>query len=285
MAFVDFDELKISTQTIIADTGIAMDIEDIFGRVSVDNERGGHVEGDHGWESLVGTVRIMAMYYKEQTVVSECYDFKKRSRFFRNALNVILCIGGAKMINFKLSKNGKFQLTGCKDAGHAKASVVAFLRRVHAVCGCLPATTRIVIQTVMTNVDFNTGHAINRTILDDNMNRLTPYFSLLETSFGYTGVNIKIPVPKDYWRTLSVPVITLSDGVRVAEEMRILGDVLDATDRQKVMSKPKYNTFLVFHSGNIIMSGMCPQVMRGDYKILTNLLTEWRNQITEKMLD
>jgi len=283
MAFVDFDELKISTQTIIADTGIPMDIEDIFARVSVDNDVSG--VGGADWMSLVDTVRIKAMYYKEQTVVSEGYNFKKRSRFFRNALNVILCIGGTKMINFKLSKNGKFQLTGCKDAGHAKASVVAFLRRVHAVCGCLPPTMTVVIQTVMTNVDFNTGHAINRTILDDNMNRLTPFFSLLETSFGYTGVNIKIPVPQDYWRTLDVPVITIEEGSRIKEETRFLGDVLQAQDRQKVMSKPKYNTFLVFHSGNIIMSGMCPQVMRGDYKILTGLLTEWRGQITEKMLE
>lgn len=284
MAFVDFDELKISTQTIIADTGIPMDIEDIFARVSVDNDKGSASVGQD-WMSLVDTVRIMAMYHKEQTVVSEQYEFKKRSRFFRNALNVILCIGGTKMINFKLSKNGKFQLTGCKDAGHAKASVVAFLRRVHAVCGCLPPTTTVVIQTVMTNVDFNTGHAINRTILDDNMNRLTPFFSLLETSFGYTGVNIKIPVPQDYWRTLDVPVIIIEEGSRIREETRVLGDVLQAQDRQKVMIKPKYNTFLVFHSGNIIMSGMCPQVMRGDYKILTGLLTEWRGQITEKMLE
>jgi len=48
MVFVDFDELKISTQTIIADTGVPMDIEDIFGRVSVDNDEGGAGGGDWG---------------------------------------------------------------------------------------------------------------------------------------------------------------------------------------------------------------------------------------------
>ena len=46
----------------------------------------------------------------------------------------------------------------------------------------------------MTNIDFNVGFNINREELDIYINSSTLFNSLLETSFGYTGVNIKILV-------------------------------------------------------------------------------------------
>ena len=49
----------------------------------------------------------------------------------------------------------------------------------------------------MTNIDFNIGYIINREELNRYINEHTEYNSLLETSFGYTGVNIKIPVRQD----------------------------------------------------------------------------------------
>jgi hypothetical protein len=49
---------------------------------------------------------------------------------------------------------------------------------------------------LMTNIDFNVGFTINRENLDKYINSNTDYNSLLETSFGYTGVNIKIPMQR-----------------------------------------------------------------------------------------
>ena len=46
----------------------------------------------------------------------------------------------------------------------------------------------------MTNIDFNVGFIINRENLDKHMNELENFNSLLETSFAYTGVNIKFPL-------------------------------------------------------------------------------------------
>jgi flavorubredoxin len=50
-------------------------------------------------------------------------------------------------------------------------------------------------------------------------------------------------------------------------------------------SKKKYNTFLVFHSGNIIMSGMTEKTMQNDYEMFSNLLKKWKNTIEEKILE
>ena len=61
--------------------------------------------------------------------------------------------------------------------------------------------------TVMTNIDFNVGFIVNRENLDKYMNQQTEHNSLLETSFGYTGVNIKFPSNCTYYHTL-IPQIT-----------------------------------------------------------------------------
>jgi hypothetical protein len=47
---------------------------------------------------------------------------------------------------------------------------------------------------VMYNIDFSLNFKVNRENLDTLINTETSYTSLLETTFGYTGVNIKFPV-------------------------------------------------------------------------------------------
>ena len=47
----------------------------------------------------------------------------------------------------------------------------------------------------MSNINFSLGFCINKENLDEYINKNTNYYSLLETTFGYTGVNIKIPLP------------------------------------------------------------------------------------------
>ena len=46
----------------------------------------------------------------------------------------------------------------------------------------------------MRNIDFGLNFYVDREKLDEYFNTCTDYHSLLETSFGYTGVNIKIPI-------------------------------------------------------------------------------------------
>ena len=52
----------------------------------------------------------------------------------------------------------------------------------------------------------------------------------------------------------------------------------------KYMKKKKrYNTFLAFHSGNIIMSGMIKELMEPDYNFFVKILNESKELIREKL--
>jgi TATA-box binding protein (TBP) (component of TFIID and TFIIIB) len=47
--------------------------------------------------------------------------------------------------------------------------------------------------------------------------------------------------------------------------------------------KRKFNTFLVFHSGKVIMSGMTEENMNKDFQFFYKFLMENRNLIEEKI--
>jgi len=139
----------------------------------------------------------------------------------------------------------------------------------------------------MTNIDFSIGFKINRQKLDEQMNKDTSYHSLLETSCGYTGVNIKFPLDMKWWE-LEVPVLYCSQMIENQplewkNTRESLCQMMEITADKK--TKKKYNTFLVFHSGNIIMSGMMRETMKKDFDIFVNLLKIWRPVIEEKILE
>jgi hypothetical protein len=101
-------------------------------------------------------------------------------------------------------------------------------------------------------------------------------------------VNIKFPIPDEWWTILEVPLVTLSWGEdkdknpsRIHEEKVVYDRALTPADRTRLANKKKFNTFLVFHSGNVIMSGMNPQIMKADYVAFTGLLTSWNDKIRE----
>lgn len=119
----------------------------------------------------------------------------------------------------------------------------------------------------MTNVDCRTGHCI--------INTTTPFHSLLETSFGYTGVNIKFPVASD-WKEMEVPVVEWKRG----EPLRLSHQPLSSLT-VKEGGKFKYNTFLVFHSGQFIMSGMHEKTMKPDYDLFMRILKDHQDEIRE----
>jgi len=138
----------------------------------------------------------------------------------------------------------------------------------------------------MTNIDFSIGFFINRQKLDELMNKDTSYHSLLETSCGYTGVNIKFLLDTKWWE-IEVPVIVcknIEDSVLFWEKsFEPLNTVTNIS--QEIKQKKKYNTFLVFHSGNIIMSGITKETMEKHYQIFVDLLHKWKPLIEEKIIE
>jgi len=277
---LDYDNIKISTKTIIGTSNLGINIQKVFTNMPLD-------EGPQTKQ-----VNIRTIYYGVERRGMVCCEKKKKKKSFRNAINIIAELDNQKFINFKVSKNGKFQMTGCKSEQHAITIVSHFIQHLIETCrDCVTLAKNnsilVFFQTVMTNIDFSIGFKINRQKLDEQMNKDTSYHSLLETSCGYTGVNIKFPLDMKWWE-LEVPVLYCSQMIENQplewkNTRESLCQMMEVTSDKK--TKKKYNTFLVFHSGNIIMSGMMRDTMKKDFDIFVNLLKIWRPVIEERILE
>ena len=134
---------------------------------------------------------------------------------------------------------------------------------------------KVIYNTVMTNIDFNVGFTVNREALDRYINTETKYNSLLEISFGYTGINIKFLVDDNSLYDLQIPTFEF-----------INGNWIESTTYYKDIpskKKKKYNTFLVFHSGNVIMSGMVSKLMKPAFNQFKDIINFSKNLIEEKL--
>lgn len=231
---------------------------------------------------------IVGLYFQNKQRGLPQY-LKYNKKYFRNALNIIMMISKEKKVNFKLSKNGKIQMTGCKEDEDAKKCLMLFFRKLEEQCSDFIKYDRskgmeIYYYTVMTNIDFNTGFKINRQKLNVMINESTDFNSLLETSFGYTGVNIKVPMQLE--EDIIIDKLRFEEGAWVHERLpffRFLSGVEESFRKQE-MTKKRYNTFLVFHSGNIIMSGMCLAKMVDLQKSFYKLLQTNREKIEELLI-
>lgn len=310
-------EVKISTKTIIGVSNVECDIDNIYSSLNVremdkddqekilclisfKKQRGRRKkESDEVIEQKKQLSNLL-IQPNEGDIVGIYFQNKQRGlpqylkynkKYFRNALNIIMVLSNGKKINFKLSKNGKIQMTGCKEDDDARQCLQLFFQKLNSECSDhirydQSKGIEVYYYTVMTNIDFNTGFKINRQKLNIMINESTEFNSLLETSFGYTGVNIKIPMTlgKDViidrlmfdqvdntWLHEKVPFIQFLEGV-------------DENFRNQELLKKRYNTFLVFHSGNIIMSGMRLDKMMDLQKSFYNLLQQNRHKIEELLI-
>jgi len=274
-------DIPVNTRTIIAYTNLDLDIKCIFQTFPTDE----YSESD--------TVIFETLYYGNE--IRGKVPNKARKASFRNAINVIGVMKTIdKKINFKVSKNGKFQLTGCKEEEHAYRMVERFIYQL--LRSCPPSAVRwkeeekeeekdirISFRTVMTNIDFSIGFLINRLKLDELINQTRDMYSLLETSCGYTGVNIKFPLSPFPWKTF-IPTMILNSDPTKQPFLKSISPRFHA-EKCTNMQKQRYNTFLVFHSGNIIMSGMDIDSMEDHFNLFISLLREWRPFIEEKIIE
>jgi len=270
------EDIPVSTKTIIASSNLEIDIEKVFQTFPISEEP---LKDEN-------SIYFQTMYFGNE--IRGQMDKKRRKLSFRNAINVIGLMPNQKRINFKVSKNGKFQLTGCKEDQHAFTVVEQFIQRMRLYCpsDCLHRKEddihiRISFKTVMTNIDFSLGFLINRLKLDELINKHTQIYSLLETSCGYTGVNIKFPVQYAYWKD-PIPLLVCEwnpHHVPFRKSLSMCHDPISA-----MPTKQRYNTFLVFHSGNVIMSGMNLCSMKEHFIEFQKMILEWKPMIEEKIV-
>lgn len=284
---LNYDEIKVSTKTVIAVSNIMVDIEGVYRHFPLEEEISSTLEP--------GEIAVRTIYYGADRRGVSLPEKRKKKKSFRNAINVICSVdpNSTKTINFKLSKNGKFQMTGCKSEDQASRVVSYFIEQLLTHCREHVTVNKnqsilVFFQTVMTNIDFSIGFKINRQKLDEYMNKYTEHHSLLETSCGYTGVNIKYELNRKWW-DVQVPVLVCEDAsgsssmLEWKQSTAPLSQLMEIPTEKK--QKKKYNTFLVFHSGNIIMSGMLRDTMKDDFDVFVRMLIGWKEQIQERIFE
>jgi TATA-box binding protein (TBP) (component of TFIID and TFIIIB) len=291
-----FDDIKVSTKTVIASTNASYDIQRLFEELPVvpytlvKKKRGRKKNipsSDPNKDIESGS--IITLKYFDNIRGVDLKPKKNKRKYFRNALSVVMKVK-QKLVNFKLSKNGKFQMTGVKTNEHAILCVKFLWNHIlninnHTLYTLESDILKVILKVVMTNVDFSVGFLINRSNLDIYFNNNTDYNSLLETSFGYTGVNIKFPVKNNPYKNLHEFYLDIKTGkwddhtISYLEYFNNLSD----TEQKKEKNKQRYITFLVFHSGNVIMSGTMKDHMEPFYYKFLEIIKESKSVIEEKL--
>lgn len=342
LTFPDFDDIPVSTKTFIVMTNMILDIEKMFNSLPITDyivipkKRGRKKKNEpEDPNKNIPSGSIITLEYIEQrrgvnlkknksNISSK--TGKKKSTYFRNSVTVVMIVDGKK-INFKVSRNGKFQMTGCKYDKHAERCVLYIWNYIKCIKDIytmrdfeselkvvesgdkssdksdedsvfedsdsetdedekeseIPLTAMFI--PAMRNIDFSLNFIVDREKLDEYFNVHTEYHSLLETSFGYTGVNIKFPMIKNI-KDLQLKQLKCVDKdwtkPTYVSYMSYL-NLLPQKERDKKLKKERYNTFLVFHSGKIIYSGLEASYMRETYYKFLDIILECKDEIEEKL--
>ena len=294
---LDFDDIKVSTTTIISSTNVEINLENFYQQIPVaciqvprHFKRKKDIEKYINDQKLpVGT--ILNIEYKGDI---KGFKVKKRKqwttepnrKYFRNTLSVVIIGSDNIFANVKIPSIGKLQITGCKNMEQIYEciknlwSTIEKYPDVYNLKGTHFYTT---MRAVMTNIDFKLGFEINRQKLDTFINNYSNFHSLLETSLGYTGINIK----KEYeHRNTLIDTLEYKDGKWVSGKIYYNDYIktLSQIERSNELNKKRKNTFLVFCSGTTIMSGMSKEYMRDDFHEFMKFIEEHRSEIEEKLL-
>ncbi len=133
LKFPNFDDIPVSTKTFIVMTNLTIDIKKLFEflpitpYIVVPKRRGRKKKGatvDPNKGIADGSIITLDLANEIRGV---CLKKKKKrdgksGDYFRNSVTIVMIIDD-KIINFKISRNGKFQMTGCKYDEHAEKCV------------------------------------------------------------------------------------------------------------------------------------------------------------------
>lgn len=285
-----FEDYAVSTKTFIAYTNLVLDIDKLYGvlpiteYVVIQKKRGRKKKVQE--ENPNKDIQDGSIIKVQNGSNFRGVEGKKNSRgkYFRNSMTFVIYIDG-KLLNSKVSRNGKFQITGCKKDTQAERCIHYFWTYISKFKTLYSFSEgehlKTVYDPVMYNIDFSLGFEVNRENLDKYINTNTEYYSILETTFGYTGVNIKIPVTTcaDAFKVKQIEYV---EGEQQTSYMTY--DLFQSQYREnRKKESNKHNTFLVFQSGKVIMSGKSALFMEGDYYRFINIIRDCYSEINNKL--
>lgn len=242
-----FSELPVSTITAMAYVNCTFNIANINQRLATHDV----------------SYTTSRKFNLNEAIHGHIYKFKKGT--FRNQYGACIFVVD-KFVTFKIFATGKFHLTGCKNLAHQRYAVLELMnniRRAHSqeyptykLTGGDEATVdadgddapiTIILEEVMTNIDFKLDFVINQCNLDcafqKNPNFYTVYDSHLPSVLVYS----------DY----DEPAIKRYNQVTIygpPENPRHDFSVVNSCPKARVKNK-RTHTWLVFSSSKVIQSG------------------------------
>ena len=299
--YENFDDIKVSVKTIILTTNLILDIQKMYNilpvteYIVVPRRRGRKKRSDNvNPNREIQNGSIITVKYKGSVkgveLKKKVREDKNCDKYFRNSITIIMIIDTDKIINFKVSRNGKFQLTGCKTNKHAEDCFAYFWNYVRQYRDIVYILNGQLLEVLyipaMRNIDFNLNFLIDREKLSMYINVFTKYHAILESSIGYTGVNIKLPIEVNIFdmglkkHIYDLTLNTWSTSIMPYSEYL---NTLSEKENKKKIEKERHNTFLVFHSGKCIMSGISSFCMRDSYFLFMKVISECKEMIMEKL--
>lgn len=299
LTFPKFEDIPVSTKTFIVMTNIYINIRKLFEFLPITSytvipKRRGRKKKTNLPDPNIGIPNGSIITLDLANNIRGVSLKKKKKRdgksmdYFRNSVTVVMILDGKK-INFKISRNGKFQMTGCKFDKQAEDCIKYLWNYIKDTKDIykIPENEnfKALFIPAMRNIDFSLGFILDREKLDEYFNTNTNFTSLLEPSIGYTGVNIKIPVMKSITE-LKLRELTFKNGdwdkPNFIPYQNYL-NTLKTKDQQKKVDKERFTTFLVFHSGKCICSSMCEDFAKDTYyefiKIIQNSYKNFEEQL------
>lgn len=298
LVFPEFDDIKVSTKTFTATTNLNIKIDELYEKlpitdyVVVTKKRGRKKKSeqiDPNKDIKLGSIITIEYEGKIRGVKLKPKKVKqgKKKKWFRNSITVVIILD--KPINFKVCRNGTFQMTGCKTDEHAEECVKYIWKYIQEYQDIYSFTRGDSLETLfipsMRNIDFSLGFLVDREKLNRYMCSQDEFHCLLETSFGYTGVNIKVPLAQDI-TTMNIKKLIHTKSKEWKSSWTTYQeylDILPSKDRDSKLNDERYNTFLVFHSGKVIMSGLTADFMRDVYYYFLNIVRNAFDKIEERL--
>jgi hypothetical protein len=298
--FPEFEDIKVSTKTFIAMTNLIIDLKKLFEFLTITEyifvpKKRGRKKKTEQVEPIRNIKHGSIVTLKHENKIrgvdlkqKKNQNRKKKSKWFRNSFTVVIILND-KPVNFKICQNGMIQLTGIKQDIQAEECIKFVWQYIKDEENNIYKFSRgSFLETMfipaMRNIDFSLGFNVDREKLSRYMSTQTEFYSLLETSFGYTGVNIKIPINIDITQ-MEIKKIMFKDD-NWTEEMTIYNEYmkyLSEKDQAKKINKDRHNTFLVFHSGKCILSSINAKFAKESYYYFLKIIRTCYKEIEERL--
>jgi TATA-box binding protein (TBP) (component of TFIID and TFIIIB) len=299
----DFETISVSTKTFIIRTNIVVDIQKLFELLPLTNYVVMPKKRGRKKKTILNEINkdipdgsIIHLSLRDDVKGADLRKKKKDQNenknmpnYFRNSVTVVMMIDGKK-VNFKISKNGTIQMTGCKTDWQAEQCVryiweyIKDHQDVYTIAPNQPF--RAIFIPAMRNVDFSLGFELDREKLDEYFNNCTDHYSALDTSVGYTGVVLKFKLKKPI-TDLNIKELSYRGNKWLSPKYVTYAKYLDTLkprERQKKLEKPRYTTILCFYSGKTILSSMNEVYGKEAYDEFVQIITNNYNTFKQTSL-